>query len=265
MSRSYTFYVDESGDSGTTNIRSFTSGGASPFMVLGGVLVADDLKSPLTSSLEQIFSDLRVSQLHCKNLNHHKKVFYARTAGGLDLTCFGVVSDKNTLQDYRQIRDQEAFRYYHKCVQYLLEQLCKYIEHEGIDPNLVSVVFEETVALKLQQLRNFILYCIKFPRQEQSKILEILNTSKFLVQEKKDEPLLQYADLVANSLYQCVNKSSANNFIPETRYINELRFKFWANSQSNLINGFGIKPIHNLNSLNLDADVSEFLRTIKNK
>jgi len=265
MTNGFTFYVDESGDSGTSNIRSSSGGGASPFMVLGGVMIADCEREKLHSSLEQISSHLGVPQLHCKNLNHHKQVFYARTVGGLDLTCFGVVSDKNTLQGHSQIEGQEAFRYYHKCVQYLLEQLCKYLNHEGIDPNLVSIVFEETGALQLPQLRSFISYCIDYPKQQQSKILGILNTSKFFVQKKKDEPLLQYADLVANSLYQCVNKSSANYCIPETRYINELRFKFWANPQNNLINGFGIKPIHNLNNLNLDADVSEFLWTIKNK
>ena len=264
MTRSYTFYVDESGDSGTSRIRSPSSGGSSQFMVLGGVLIADDSKNSITSSLQQICSHLGLQQLHCQNINHHKQVYCARTVAELDLTCFGVLSDKNTLQGHSQIRGQEAFRYYHKCVQYLLEQLCKCIKHEGIDPNLVSVVFEETGALQLPQLRKFISLCITNPRQQQSEILEILNTSKFLVQKKKDEPLLQYADLVANSLYQCVNKSLANYDIPETRYINELRFKFWANPQNNLINGFGIKPIHNLNSLNLDADVREFFQGLQN-
>ena len=79
MTNGFTLYVDESGDRGTSNVRSASSGGSSPFMVLGGVMIADDLKLPLTSSLQQISSQLSVSQLHCQNINHHKQVFYART------------------------------------------------------------------------------------------------------------------------------------------------------------------------------------------
>jgi len=52
LTNSFTLYVDESGDGGTSNVRSSSGSGSSQFMVLGGVLVADDLKLPLTSSLQ---------------------------------------------------------------------------------------------------------------------------------------------------------------------------------------------------------------------
>lgn len=265
MTKSFTLYVDESGDSGTSKIRSSKSRGASQFMVLGGVLIEDNLKEQLASSLQQIREHLSLEYLHCQSLKHHKQVYCARAVGELDLTCFGVISDKKTLQGHSQIEGQEAFCHYNKCVQYLLERLCKYIEQEGIDPNLVSVVFEKTGALRLPQLIKFVDICVNNPWRPQSKILEILNTSKFIVQKKQDAPLLQYADLIANSLYQCVNKSRANCEIPETRYINELRTRFWGDPKSNLINGFGIKPIHNLGDLNLDVEVREFFCALKNR
>jgi hypothetical protein len=41
MPETYTFYIDESGDAGTGQVRSGTEGGASPYMTLGGVLVRD--------------------------------------------------------------------------------------------------------------------------------------------------------------------------------------------------------------------------------
>lgn len=262
MAKAYTLFVDESGDSGISNIRSEEIGGSSQFMVLGGVLIADDLKESLSSSLNQICSDLEIKRLHCKNIQHPKKVYYSRTVSGLDLTCFGVISYKYTLGQYPQIN--ESFRYYHKCVQYLLQQLCKYIQQEDIDPNSVSVVFEETGALRLPQLRNFIFRCVYSPLYPQSKILEMLDTSNFDAQKKKDEPLLQLADLVANSLYQCVNKSQKNYDIPETRYINELRTKFWGNPEDGKVIGYGIKAIYALHNLNLDADVLDFFKELKN-
>ena len=41
MPETYTFYIDESGDSGTGQVRSGNEGGASPYMTLGGVLLLD--------------------------------------------------------------------------------------------------------------------------------------------------------------------------------------------------------------------------------
>ena len=37
----YTLYIDESGDSNTTKVRTERTGGATPYMVLGGALVKD--------------------------------------------------------------------------------------------------------------------------------------------------------------------------------------------------------------------------------
>ena len=39
MPNTYTFFIDESGDSGTKKIRSKGQGGATPYMILGGALV----------------------------------------------------------------------------------------------------------------------------------------------------------------------------------------------------------------------------------
>ncbi len=51
MPETYTFYIDESGDSGTGQVRSGAQGGASPYMTLGGVLVRDSDEQSLSSFL----------------------------------------------------------------------------------------------------------------------------------------------------------------------------------------------------------------------
>ena len=41
MSKNYTLYIDESGEAGINKVRSDLSPGASPYMTLGGCLVAN--------------------------------------------------------------------------------------------------------------------------------------------------------------------------------------------------------------------------------
>ena len=66
---SYTFYIDESGDSNTTKVRTEGTGGATPYMVLGGALVKDKDKKLIKSELERIKEKINKS-LHCAQLNH---------------------------------------------------------------------------------------------------------------------------------------------------------------------------------------------------
>lgn len=264
MSKRYTLFVDESGDAGTSKIRSEIGGGASPFMVLGGVLIEEKNRCRIDGLLSKICAALKCKTLHCKELSHSQKLYYARAVSDLAFTSFGLISDKKTLGGYKQIKDKPPYYYYHKCVQLLLEKVCRYIRQHEIDPNLLDIAFEETGALKLNKLQSYIFLCGHKPKWEQSKILTILDTSNFHVRKKNDESLLQLADLIANSLYQCVNKSDSNFQIPETRYIHELRRRFWGNPNDGRVVGYGIKPVHELRNLSLDEDVDTFFRELKN-
>jgi hypothetical protein len=80
--------------------------------------------------------------------------------------------------------------------------------------------------------------------------------------EKGEEVLLEIADLTAYALYRCVHKSDANYNIPETRYLVELRGRFYADNKTGKILNFGVKPIHYLSKLKLDPDVRQVLEQL---
>jgi hypothetical protein len=207
MTETYTFYVDESGDSGTGKIRSGNQGGASPYMTLGGVLVRDSDEQDLRQFLTDLMSEFRIKELHCADMNHQRKVHYSRKAAAQPFTCFGVISFKETLNEYKENIGDEYWKYYHKCAQYLLERLCLFLQQRKIPKEAVRVVFEDSNHIRLPKFRILISRCQKNPVRPQTALLSRIATANISTLAKTDAPLLCLGDLTAHALYQCVNKS----------------------------------------------------------
>jgi hypothetical protein len=117
--------------------------------------------------------------------------------------------------------------YYNKCAQYLLEQVGSFIKRYKIEPDDVEIIFEEG-NFDYQSLRNFVRKCQSNPIHENSKLLRCIKADKITSAPKKKLPTLCLADLVAHSLYKCVDKSDRDFQIPEYRYLQELSPKFYA-------------------------------------
>ena len=263
MPETYTFYIDESGDSGTGQVRSGTEGGASPYMTLGGVLVRDSDGQDLTRFLTSMVSDFGIQTLHCADMNHSRKVHYARSAAAQPIVCFGVISLKQTLEEYREDIGDEYWRYYHKCAQYLLERLGRFLREQNIPKAAVRIVFEGSNHIRLSTFQYFVSRCQQNPVRPQTALLSHIDTSNIFTAAKTDVPLLCLGDLTAHALYQCVNKAQHNYGNPETRYVYELRSRFFASPQTNKILNWGIMPIHAIGDLQLDKDVHVFLRDLQ--
>lgn len=139
----YTFFVDESGQSGIKKIRTTSSGGASRYMTLGGALVPNSKLSEYRNVLSKLASEFSKPELHCSKLNHNQIVRFAQEASKLKVLLFGVISLKETLGGYRQDIDSDDKRYYNKCAQYLLEKLGQAMEELGIGASQLSIAFED--------------------------------------------------------------------------------------------------------------------------
>ena len=70
------------------------------------------------------------------------------------------------------------------------------------------------------------------------------------------------ADLVAHSLYKCVDKPKSCFCLTEPRYLLEFRDRFFRDKISKKVIGKGIKPVHSLKDLNLDDDIKFFLNSL---
>lgn len=258
----YTLYIDESGEAGINKVRTDSSGGASPYMTLGACLVPSSHENKIADRLARIQEDFNRSHLHCSELSHPQKVYYARTIAKEKFLCFGMISEKRTLGAYSQTIEGDSAKYYNKCAQYLLERVGLFLKMKDIEADDVSIFFEEA-NFNYSALMTLINKCQENPIKEQTKLLRRIDHFKIRTSPKGEKPSMQIADLVAHSLFKSVDKSKANFHIPETRYLNELRTRFFNCPQSAEIINFGIKPVHKLSELKLDDDVHLFFKNLK--
>jgi len=260
----YTLFVDESGEAGVKQVRLGAEKGASPYLTLGSVLLPNQHFKKIEDLLSEIANEFNKKDLHCNKLNHFQKVKYTRQVVDLKMKCFGLISYKNTLKDYKQVIKDDPKQYYNKCVGYLFECVGSFIQQENIDPAEVEIVMEDG-NFDYEALKNFIYVCQRRPLNPRAKLLKFIDPNNVFSLPKNEQPLLQIADLVAHSLYKCVDKTEKSYFQTETRYLNELKSKFHFCSETNQICGYGVKPVHRLSALGLDPDVHQFLETLTAK
>jgi len=189
---------------------------------------------------------------HATDLNHSQKIHFCKAATGLNAEFFGVVSYKPTLKEYSKSIDWEPDLFYNKCSKYILERVGSYLG--SVHPELANptIVFEE----RNHDYDRMIRYLSKVkenPIYVQSRALSAINPFGIVKKSKSEEELLRYADLIAHSLYCCVNKTPDNFQITEPRYLTELSSRFAADEKGSII-GSGIKPIHHMKDLLLDED-----------
>lgn len=258
----YTFFVDESGQSGIKKIGGAGNKGASPYMTLGGVLVPNTHKSNILSELNKLIDIYGKKDLHCSRLNHNQICRFARVVALEKVKLFGVISHKATLGTYRtEIKDSDK-KYYNKCVQYLLERLAHFLELNNIEETQVSIVFEDG-NYDYSALKSLIRSCRRKPMNPASKRLVRINPNSISSKMKEEEPLLQVSDLVAHALYRCVDDSPSTYGIQETRYVDELRCKFFSEPETQKIVGYGLFPVHRLSQIKASKEVETFLEQLK--
>lgn len=254
----YTLYIDESGDAGITKIRTATTGGSSQFMTLGAALVPNSLQEKVRLDLQIIASLFQRQSLHCNRLNHNQIVRYAQDVSLHKLLLFSVASFKPTLGDYSKGIDHNHQRYYHKCLQYLFERVGFAALELGIAADDISIVIEEGVA-EIAPLKKFISMCILNPIDRRARNLSGIDPYLIATKPKLEEPLLQLPDLVSHAVYRCLEQNESNFRVLETRYLYELRKRFFHNSKNDKIFEYGLKAIHGLKAMKLPEDVRKFL------
>jgi hypothetical protein len=260
----YTFFADESGQSGIKVLRSSGGGGASRYMTLGGALVPNgeiERIGECLASLAQLFSR---PDLHCNKLNHNQTVRFAKEAASLRIKLFGVISLKETLGDYKDaIRGDDKY-YYNKCAQYLLERLGHFMSTKGISEDDLSIHFEKG-NFNYAALRSLISKCRANPFWPATRFLQQVNPQSILTSTKSQQPLLQLGDLVAHALFRCVDDGPTTFGVVEPRYVRELRKSFFSDDETGLVCGFGIHPVHTLEEISATSEITAFLKQLSTK
>ena len=264
----YLFLVDESGDAGIEKVRAEGRGGASPYMTLGGVLIAREAVDHARDEIRKLCLEIGKATLHCKELRHFQKLHFAKSVAAMPVVIFGLISYKKTLGGYKEAIEGNSTKFYNTCARYLLERLGEFMALNGLKPHEVDIVFEEG-NFAYDKLRNYISICQDRPMGKTAeqlanvKFLQNLSSRRITATPKEDEILLQLPDLVAHAIYKCVDKSNGCFRITEPRYLSEISDLFFADSNNGKIVGKGLKPIHSLRALNLDDDVLNFFDDLK--
>jgi len=258
----YTFFVDESGQSGIKKIRGPEGGGSSRYMTLGGVLVPNIIRDDLRRSLQSLAEEFKRKELHCNKLGHNQIVRYSQELSKHQVLLFGVISLKETLGWYGDEIEGSEKKYYNKCAQYLLERLALSMKLKGILEDEVSICFEEG-NFDYNGLRGLVAACRRDPRRPATKNLTLINPNSIFARPKDEEPLLQTADLVAHALFRCVDDGPSTYGVFETRYIDEMRTRFYGDEETGLICGSGLFPVHKLKDIGADQNVFDFLEVLK--
>jgi len=258
MSEKLTLFIDESGEAGVSKVRSETSGGASQYMTLGGALIRNTNGPVIRKRIEDLQHEFKRKYLHCSELKHEQKIYYARELSKQKIKFFGLISRKATLGSYRLRISDDSKRYYNKCASYLLERVGRFINENSFHRDDLDIIFEEG-NFDYEGLKTYIRKCQDNPINSNARYLTNINADNIKTAKKNDDIMLCTADLNAHALYKCVDKHQGNYYIPEPRYYAELRDKFFKCNKSGRVEGAGLKVVHQLSDLNLDSDVYEAL------
>lgn len=258
-----TIYIDESGDTGITKLRSPDNPGSSEYFAMGAVVLQPAGEIRVRKLLDQLQSDFKKTKRwkHATNLNHIQKVHFCKQLASEHCRFFGLISYKPSLGEYADEISWEPDKFYNKCAKYLLELICAYLSNQHVSLHDPTVVFEErnhdydAMIRYIERVKNNPIY-------SQSKSLKIINPFAITKRKKEDEDLLRIADMVAHAVYSCVNLTPENFGIPETRYIQELAPKFGVNSRG-VVAGHGLKFIHSIDDLNLLNEVQKDLESLR--
>ena len=260
----YSVFIDESGEAGIAKVRQEGSVGASPYFVVGAAVFQPASELNARNVLQDVKSKMRkVSWKHATDLSHTEKVYLGRELGRLPVRYFAVISNKDTLGEYKNFIETDAQKFYNKCLKYLLEIIFLYLSKDINSTEDVTVVLEERNHDYDAMLRYF--HKVKEnPIYKQSKSLRFFNPFSMIRKKKGEENLLEIADFVSHAVYQLANKTDRNFYIPEFRYFQEISSRFAGNERGQIL-GYGLKCIHSLGQLNLDPDIAALVRSAKCK
>ena len=258
----FTVFIDESGESGIAKVRTADTPGASPYFVLGATVMQPATEIHGRRLLAEIRDTIgKKNWKHATDLDHQAKVFFARKSCELNARFFALISNKATLGEYKDKISNDPQKFYNKCVQYILEMVCNYLARFSVADDDISVVLEQRNHDYDSMLR-FLTKVKANPIYPESKSLRLLNPFAIGARRKGEEELLDYADLIAHSVYQCTNLTRHNYNIPERRYLEELQSRF-ASAPNGLVLSHGIKCIHSLEQLQLSAEIETLFRGLR--
>ncbi len=256
----YTILIDESGDTGLTDVMPDPSYGPTQYFCLSAVIFKEDNRLLIEEALSGL--PFKKTPLHAQKLSHFEKVHFCRQAAELPIGLIGVISNKLSLLEYFADAKKTPTHYYNKCTQYLLEMIGSFLATFSIPQDQVKIILE-TRNQRYDSLLAFVQAIQRNPLHPRAELIQRLNAFSISNAKKADDKCFALADLAANALFSAVRRDPRSFALSETRYLVELAPVFLANNQGRIFSK-GIKPIHCLSDLGLPNGTLNALEAIQN-
>lgn len=270
MIENYTAYIDEAGDEGITKLRDADGpGGQSLWLVLGGIIVRQEVDRELPRWRDQILEAFRFKrrdELHFRNLKHDQKVAAATMLAGKRMGICCVCSNKVTILDSPSVTAvySQKGHLYNYLTRFLLERLTSVIasaaERSGNQARL-SIVFSRRANTDYHAMREY--FELMRDGREKIKPIRGIDWSVFSPDDIRVENHskwagLQLADIATSAMFNALEPNRFGHIEP--RYALSLKNNFIRHKSSLLDCGLTLVP--RLGQCRLTDDQRQFVEAM---
>lgn len=215
----YVLYIDEAGDVGTKPIASGTK--STTWFGLGGYVVSKRYEADIADWIRQIRAGAQTppsAEMHYKSLDERRRIAVAREVAKLPLRAFVVLSHKDNMRGYENLKAAKAGGenvFYNFCLRVLLERVTAAVARSSLrrfdKPSKLKIVIAQTGGIRYGQTAAY-LELLRFQAVAGTTFLSasVINPrvlDMWLVEQvsAKSSAACQVADTIVSAFYNAVN------------------------------------------------------------
>jgi hypothetical protein len=266
MPVTFVAYIDESGDTGLTNVKPNDPSGATEWLVLSAFLVAIEHDSKMVSWVKDVQSGFKSKSraLHFNKLLPFKKTLVGSALSKKEAKGFLVMSNKPNIERYQNqnLGAEKAWLYWW-LTRLLLERVTDYCERQTPvkqrEKDKLRIVFSRRGGLTYGDLRD---YLDLLHYQSVNKKLRLntgdikwsmIDTSEIEVLDHYERAGLQLSDVIAGAFYEAVERNRGEIEHCDPSY-GKLLEPLLAQSAAGNTMSYGIKTMPNLWDMELQDE-----------
>ena len=250
----YIAYIDESGDPGLNKVRPNHPSGASEWLILSAVVVAERNENNMVRWVKEICKQINSQQskgFHFRNLNPAKKRLVCSYLATKPVRVFVVASNKKNMERYenQKVQKYEAKGwFYWWLTRILMERVtnfvkCKSLEEYG-EPRKLRVEFSKRGGMKYSEMlayfhwlknrnetgRNFFSYDLEW---------DVVDFDQLKVYPHEERMGLVWADVAAHSFFRACDTQRGVD-VQFAKLLNPRMGRF-PDRRGGIIAGYGLK------------------------
>ncbi|XHX59773.1 DUF3800 domain-containing protein [Pseudosulfitobacter sp. SM2401] len=256
----FTVVIDESGDTGLSNVQPDPSNGPSQYFCSCATFFRDENTALIEKTLKRLINHKGL--IRANRMSHFEKINACNKISQLPIGMVGVISNKLSLLKYLSEAKKTPTHFYNKVMQYQLERVGAAMGAFGIAASEVRIHIEAR-AQQYGSLLSFVRAIQENPLDTRAAYIRNIDRFSISAVDKKDSAVMALSDIGANAIFSAVKRDAKSFGFSETRYLKELAPAFVADSRGRIV-PLGLKPIHSISDLGLPSVVSTEISSFQN-